>query len=153
MVVCRGCPRPIRAGNVGIIGRVRRFSQPRLLRELSRCLREYIYSEPFEQFDTVADQYIACLFLRHERGELTWATFLRLAGEFADSDGYDGCSWECERFYGMLNRLEDAEYASTVEGLQKPVVLKQFGTEIAIVRPEYEQLCACRRSRLPSVPS
>ena len=94
-------------------------------------------------FDDLANEHIACLLLRHERGEISWASFLKLAGEYSDAIGVDG--WECERFYGMLNELEDREYAPAVSTQQRALVEDAFSSSLLKVRDEYHQLRERRR--------
>src|ERR1044071_1419215 len=47
-----------------------------------RVIREFVYSEPFDQFDGLAEAYLGFLWIRYERGELAWATFLKKSGDY-----------------------------------------------------------------------
>jgi hypothetical protein len=82
------------------------------------------------------------LYLRFERRELSWATFLELAGRYADSA--QG-AWACEEFYGFLNDLEDADFAPEVERNQQIEIINKLRTPIARVRALHENLKARRR--------
>jgi hypothetical protein len=73
------------------------------------ALRGYISSEPFEEAPGDLEKfYLACLWLRYERRELSWATFLDLAGEHLDCVAGN---WDCETPYHYLNMHEDAYFS------------------------------------------
>ena len=59
--------------------------------------------------------FLACLYLRYERKEISWATFLNEAGRYADS--YD-CNVACEYFFEMLTNYEDSLFSPTIEKSQ-----------------------------------
>ena len=74
-----------------------------------KAIREYVFSEPFEASpDEMEKFHIACLWLRYERRELSWATFLRFTGEHLDAVCGD---WDCETPYHYLNVYEDAYFS------------------------------------------
>ena len=115
----------------------------RVLREGGAAARP----EPGEPYPpgpwTDADEEVACHLLRHERGEISWATFLREAGNAADPDP---CRRACEYFYGKLGDLEDADYAADLAVAQRADVASGFADVIASVRDTYEYM---RRFRSP----
>ena len=113
--------------------------------EVSESLGELLYSEPFESCDRgeADEDHLASLYLRYERGELSWAVFLDLAGRYAD--GADG-TWECEEFFEFLNVLEDADFSAAVERDQREGVRSKLSPAIARIRPLYDQLRAGRRA-------
>lgn len=79
----------------------------------SKALRGYIFSEPFDARPNDMEKFhIACLWLRYERRELSWATFLRLAGEHLDAADGD---WDCETPFHVLNVYEDAYFSNESE--------------------------------------
>ena len=81
--------------------------------DLIKALREYVYSEPFEAGPKDMEKFhVACLWLRYERRELSWATFLRCAGERLDAASGD---WDCETPYRYLNVFEDAYFSEASE--------------------------------------
>ncbi|MGE6763915.1 hypothetical protein ACQKGO_38250 [Corallococcus interemptor] len=47
--------------------------------------------------------HLACLFLRHRRGGLSWGEFLFQGGQYLDRAGGP---WPCETFFMQLNLLE-----------------------------------------------
>ena len=48
-------------------------------------INEFVNSDPIESFDTEYEfGYVACLFLRYERREISWTTFLTEVGRFTD---------------------------------------------------------------------
>lgn len=77
------------------------------------AVREFVYSEPFEAAPSDLEKFaVACLWLRYERRELSWATFLRMAGALLDSASAD---WDCETPYHYLNVYEDAYFTPASE--------------------------------------
>lgn len=81
--------------------------------EICEALREYIFSEPFEPMpDDMEKFHAACLWLRYERRELSWASFLRLNGEQLDAANAD---WDCETPYRYLNEFEASGYSKKCE--------------------------------------
>ncbi len=78
-----------------------------------KAVREFVCSEPFEAAPSDLEKFaVACLWLRYERRELSWATFLRMAGELLDSASAD---WDCETPYHYLNVYEDAYFTPASE--------------------------------------
>ena len=109
--------------------------------KMSECIGAYVYSEPFQAFPPgeVDAEHLACLFIRHERGEISWATFLRAAGEFAD--GASG-EWPCEDFYEMLTSLEDAEYSTDIAADQASGVGDRLAIALETMKPLYREFLA-----------
>ena len=100
------------------------------------AVRKFACSEPWDSLPAdissqLEDDHIAALYLRYERGELSWASFLRDSGEFADCTSG---SRPCEYFYARLTALEDAEFSKDVERAQKADVVNQFAGAIERVR-------------------
>ena len=92
-------------------------------------LNNYAFSEPFEEFSTdLNDFYIACLYIKYERREISWAVFLEKAGNYAD--GYQCCKQDCEYFYYMLNDYEDSCFSGRIERKQKKEVKSEFKVDI-----------------------
>lgn len=85
------------------------ISTIKYLPDASSAVREFAYSQPFEEFDLInlSNEHVACMFRRQQTGATSWATFLSDAG--CHVDGSDGRK-DCEYFFHMLNQLEDAEY-------------------------------------------
>ena len=112
--------------------------------DVSKALGEYGGLSPFEAVNRteVDDDYLSCLYLRYERHELSWASFLDLASRY--TDGADG-SWECEELFGFLNTLEDADFSPIVEERQREGIATKLGSGIARIRPIYDDLRAKRR--------
>jgi hypothetical protein len=112
--------------------------------DVLKSLGEYIWSEPFESAERadVDDEYLGSLYLRFERNELSWATFLDSAGKYADrADG----TWVCEEFFQMLNELEDADFAVAVARKQQVSVETKLKAAVERIRPLYEELRVGRR--------
>ena len=81
--------------------------------DLTKMMRDHIYSEPFESGPPEMEKfYLACLWLRYERRELSWATFLQRAGERLDAASSD---WACETPYHYLNLFEGAYFSERAE--------------------------------------
>lgn len=86
------------------------------------ALQAFVYSGPFEAPPPDLEKFaVACLWLRYERRELSWATFLRMAGELLDSASAD---WDCETPYHYLNLYEDAYFTKEAEESTKQEYLK-----------------------------
>ena len=105
------------------------------LPKATKIVNEYVYSEPFEQFNNRNNLYIACLFLRYERQEISWATFLTKTGEYSDGNS---SKKNCEYFYDMLNKFEDSEYSNRLERNQKSDVKNIFISEISEMQRYYD---------------
>ncbi len=113
--------------------------------DVSKSLGEYLCSEPSESVEReeLDDEHLSSLYLRFERRELSWATFLELAGGYADSANG---TWECEEFYSFLNEFEDADFSSAVERKQHDEIANKLRTAIGRVRALYDDLRRGRRS-------
>lgn len=82
-----------------------------------RALQEHIFSEPFEETPASLEKFrVACLWLRYEKRELSWATFLKTAGKCLDATSGD---WDCETPYHYLNVFEDAYFTPAAEAATK----------------------------------
>ena len=114
---------------------------------MSGCIGAYVYSEPFQTFSggEVDAEHLACLFIRYERGEISWATFLRAAGEFADGANGD---WLCEDFYEMLTSLEDAEYSTNITAEQASRVRDRLAIALKTMEPLYREFLGYFRRAL-----
>lgn len=96
--------------------------------DATRLLRDYTDSPPFESDDTDdrndrIDEYVACLFLRYRRGDLSWASFLREPGQKLDAANGRRA---CEEFYSLLTDLEHREYAKELERIQCAAIEREF---------------------------
>ena len=113
--------------------------------DVSKSLGDYVWSQPFESFDysEADDEHLASLYVRYERRELSWATFLDLAGRYADNADR---GWVCEEFYELLNDFEDAEFSPAVERKQQETIRFKLQAAIGRVRPLYDDLRRRRRS-------
>ncbi|WP_379164470.1 hypothetical protein [Paenibacillus sp. sgz5001063] len=101
-----------------------------------KIVNNYAFSEPFETFpDSLYNYYLGCLFLRYERKELSWASFLKNSGDFAD--GTQAVKHECEYFYYMLNDYEDSEYSFELEIKQVEIIKEEFKNELQETRSLY----------------
>ena len=79
----------------------------------SKAVREFVFSEPIEAAPAELEKFaVACLWLRYERRELSWATFLQMAGDFLDAASGD---WQCETPYHYLSLYEDAYFTPAAE--------------------------------------
>jgi hypothetical protein len=100
------------------------------------AINKFVHSEPFEQFDWNEhdNEYIACLFLRFKRTELSWATFLELAGRFTDGANR---AVDCSYFSHRLNEFSDASYTEATRTQQISEVTEEFKHAISIIEPIY----------------
>jgi len=113
----------------------------------SKALREYILSQPFEtRPDGMPKFHIACIWLRHERRELSWATFLRLTGEYLDGS----TDWECETPYHYLNIYESAYFSAESERQTKNSYFSDQNLKpwIAMAKDRFEPFRKIRQFKL-----
>lgn len=101
--------------------------------DVDRCLREFVFSPPFEAFDESAlcDYAVACLFMRYRRRDLSWASFLRDAGQLVDARNV-GCE-PCEFYFALLNEYEDDEFNLGIEKRQVQEVSDLLAESVALV--------------------
>ncbi|MEI5906873.1 hypothetical protein WAK64_07350 [Bacillus spongiae] len=99
-------------------------------------INEYVYSEPFEEMPDLYDFYIACLYLRYRRREVSWASFLWASGDYAD--GYQAVKCDCRWFYEMVTELEDSGFSIEREKLQVEIVTETFELEIKMAEEIYK---------------
>lgn len=104
------------------------LSTARYQPDAARIIHDYADAPPFEEGATDErngriDEYVACLFLRYQRGELSWATFLRETGDYLDSANGRRA---CEDFYSLLTDLEHHEYAKELERTQRAAIEREF---------------------------
>ena len=106
--------------------------------DVEKCLREYIFSPPFEQFDrnALCDYAVASLIVRFDLRQISWGTLLDEAGCFVDCA--DAGAEECEWYYEMLNELEDSEYDHEVAVRQVAEVRGLHAESIDKVVEDYE---------------
>lgn len=104
--------------------------------DAARILYSYASSPPFESDDADAriDEYVACLFLRYRRGEISWATFLHEAGQKLDAAN---SRRPCEDFYTLLSDLEHHEYSKELERTQSAAIECEFHGAIERVDSVY----------------
>jgi hypothetical protein len=115
-------------------------------RHQAEAIRQYLCSEPFEAGpDGLEKFHVACLFLRYERRELSWATFLRLAGEHLDAVNGE---WDCETPYRWLNVYEDADFSEGAEARTREEYLAEQDLRpwIALAREKFEPFRQVRRT-------
>lgn len=107
--------------------------------DVEATIREFAFSPPFVESENLDDFHIACFFLRYERGELSWASFLNEAGQYADAAEADP---DCEHWYAMLNALEAAEFDNALENQQvaetRPILERAHGEATALLTPILE---------------
>lgn len=103
-------------------------------------VKKYIHSEPFIELDNeyMANQYIACLYLKYISREISWASFLFSSGEYADS--CQSVKEPCEYFYELLTYYEDSDFNIEIEQQQKTKIYNKFCAEIDEVSPIYKSL-------------
>jgi len=104
----------------------------------TKALREYIYSEPFEAGpDEMEKFHVACLWLRYERREISWATFLEMTGDFLD--GADS-NWHCGIPYHYHNIYASAYFTVKSEKQTKKRFLAELNLQpwIAMAKEKFE---------------
>lgn len=99
-------------------------------------LYSFINSEPPDSLDHISchDQFIACMWIRYETGDISWASFLMECGQYTDgNDGRKGC----EYYYILLNSYEDSNYSEIVEKKQTKKILRAFSDVIDETKEKY----------------
>jgi hypothetical protein len=107
--------------------------------EVARILLAEAHAPPEERVheDEVVDEFLACLLLRHQRRELSWATFLREAGYKLDGTNVPR---RCEDLYALLTDLEHHEWAEETERAQRASVERELASAVARIEPPYRVL-------------
>lgn len=95
----------------------------------------YVRSFPPDDVSDDGDEFVGYLWIRYERRELSWATFLNESGRYADAR--NGAR-PCEYFYSMLNELEEQDFSPAVEGRQRNAVSAALETAISRAKEVYE---------------
>ena len=112
-----------------------------------KAFREYLSSEPFELCPTDYHKFlIGCLWLRYERRELSWATYLQQVGQYLDSVGVTG--WDCETPYSYLNQFEANYFTKKSEERTKKLYLKDHDV-FPYAKRATEKLKPLMKARLP----
>ena len=102
-----------------------------------RIVSDFVFSEPFEEFTDEHVEFLGYVWIRYERRELSWATFLNEAGRYTDpSPG----PWDCEYFYSLLNELEEQEFSPELEQRQRAVVSAALQKAITEAREVYDEV-------------
>ncbi|MDT0121612.1 hypothetical protein Q9R46_03095 [Paenibacillus sp. RRE4] len=101
-------------------------------------VNRYIHSEPFvdEYLNSLHDHYIACLYMKYDRREISWASFLLGSGQYADH--YQAVKVECEYFYELLNEYEAEEFDMELEHKQSEEIRDMFRNEIMEMQEIYD---------------
>jgi hypothetical protein len=112
--------------------------------DAEKVLVEFVTSEPFEEQDASLHNrdHIASLFLRYERREISWATFLNEAGRFSDCNQGEV---PCEIFYELLNQFEDSDFDLSLERKQVAEVLGEYQKAVDSIRELYREIRQCSR--------
>ncbi|MBL1147584.1 MAG: hypothetical protein HND56_01770 [Pseudomonadota bacterium] len=106
--------------------------------DLIKALGEYVFSEPFEPVPADIEKFhVACLYLRYERHELSWATFLSETGKYLD--GVNG-GLDCETPYHYLNIVQDFNFSLDAEEQTKKQYLEDHELEpwIKLAKEKYK---------------
>ncbi|MHC4177811.1 MAG: hypothetical protein ACYSWU_09905 [Planctomycetota bacterium] len=112
----------------------------------AKALREYVFSEPFEAGPPDLEKFhVACLWLRYERRELSWASLLRVVGDYLDGAGGD---WDCETPYHYLNMHEDAYFSmdSELSTRERYLADHDLTPWIEMARQQFEPFKRLRRT-------
>ncbi len=93
-----------------------------------KIITTYLNTEPFESVgQSYKVSFIACLWVKYKRREISWATFLFESGNEVDANSE---RVDCEYFYGMHHDLEDSKYSEVTENKQSAEVFKLFRSDI-----------------------
>lgn len=82
--------------------------------EMMQVVHDWVNKQPFEPSPSYLNKFfVVCLWLRYQRGGLSWRNFLKSTGDFVDGEG--GVGWDCEMPYALLTRYENSGFSSDVE--------------------------------------
>jgi len=115
-----------------------------------KAFREFVFGEPFERSpENIEKFHVGCLWLRYERRELSWATYLQLTGSYLDAASGD---WDCEIPYHYLNRLEDEYFTPESEKETKRLYLEDHDVRpwAMLAAEKFEPLKKIRRTNKTS---
>lgn len=101
-------------------------------------VNKYIHSEPFvdDYRNSLFDQYIACLYIKYDRREISWASFLLGSGQYADH--VQAVKEPCEYFFELLNEYEAEEFNIELEYKQREEIQDKFRNEIIEMQAMYD---------------
>ena len=118
--------------------------------DLEKALREYIYSGSIEPVPPNIERFhLACLWLRYERREHSWATFLLTAGMHLD--GANG-GWNCETPFHYLNMHAAAYFSvdSELETKKRYLADQDLLPWIELAKHKFEPFLKLRRTNKPA---
>lgn len=101
-------------------------------------VNKYIHSEPCITYYNSKhfDQYIACLYIKYDRREISWASFLLESGQYADS--CEAVKEPCEYFFDLLSQYEAEEFNIELEHKQREEIQNKFRDEILEMQAIYD---------------
>lgn len=101
-------------------------------------VNKYIHSEPFveDYRNSLFDQYIACLYIKYDRREISWASFLLGSGQYSDHN--QAVKEPCEYFFELLNEYEAEEFNIELEYKQREEIQDKFRNEIIEMQAMYD---------------
>ena len=111
------------------------------------AFREYVSSDcSGERPRDLEKFHVGCLWLRYERRELSWASFLNETGLHLDNSS---CEWQCEVPFSYLTMYEDARFTIEAEERIKGLYLAEHDLLpwISLACEKYESLVTCRIGR------
>ena len=103
-----------------------------------KALGSFMHGEALEPAPKDIEKFhVGCLWLRYERREISWATFLERTGEYLDALHSE---WDCETPYHYLNLYEDAYFTPKAEEETKSRYLQEHDVLpwIALAREKFE---------------
>lgn len=92
--------------------------------ELIDSISKYINEDPFiSKPNDLNECYVACLFMRYQRSEITWSTFLIESGSYIDSSE---SNWCCETFYDYHTKHSNSYFKNYSEKRTKNKLLDEL---------------------------
>ena len=111
------------------------LSIARFLPAATDVVNEYAFSEPFEQFSNDChDLFIACLLLKYDIHQISWATFLSYTGHYSDGNS---TKIDCGYIYDLLDKYENSSYSLEIENNQYSEIKNRFNLETNEMRIYY----------------
>jgi hypothetical protein len=105
--------------------------------DVLRVIGDFIESDPFDAIKNRAEDFLGFDWIRYERREISWATFLTEAEDYSTVYGAIGTS---EYFLETLNEFEGSEFDLTIESQQREAVRQHLGEAVTRTRKFYDEI-------------
>lgn len=95
------------------------------------------YAVPLEFGES--DVFVACQFLRFNRGDIPWIRFLIDSGDTCDAS--PGIK-DCEYFYALANEFDAGRKSDKLRSLQSTEITSAYADVLSLVETRYTHFCS-----------